>query len=175
MVGNIYYPHMRKSSGSPSRYKLYLQFAVRILVSDYMAFLFSYGERYARRRRRLSLADESIHIGIQSRETIAWDVSYLSLKVDDELKLNFYIRADCSVKNKGNQPELLGRVFRCSLRMEGDLLVFELAKQDGALIRHFWFDREIAQGVFHPVVVEIQKCIHSGKYRRNALLTEHSR
>jgi len=88
---------------------------------------------------------------------------YLSLKINEELKLNFFIRTDYSVNNKDNMPELHDAVFRCSIRATGEHLAFELTEQDGTLIRLFWFDKQIAQGSFCPVVDEIQKHLYLGE------------
>ncbi|WP_085541006.1 hypothetical protein [Cedecea sp. NFIX57] len=109
------------------------------------------------------MADESIHVGVQSAGRIKWGTTYLSLRVNNELTMVFYLRADYSVNNHENQPEFREAVFRCSVRAKGERLAFELAGWDGTVIRHFWLDRQVKQGTFWPVVDEIQKYLHPGE------------
>lgn len=166
MTGNRYYSHMRKSSGSFSRYKLTLQSAVGVFFSDYRDYVshaFVYSDRHTRRRRDLIVADESIHAGIPLAGEIKWDVTYLSLRVNEDLNMNFFIRTDYSLNNHWNIPEFYEKVFKCTVRVVGQHLFFDLAEQDGTLIRHFCFNMPITQGNFRPVVAEIQKYLHHGK------------
>lgn len=166
MTGNRYYLYMRKSSGSFSRYKLSLQSAVSIFFSDYRDYVshaFVCNDSHTRRRRELIVADDSIHAGTPVAGIIKWDVTYLSLRVNEDLKMNFFIRTDYSLNNQGDIPEFFEKVFQCSVWAVGEHLLFDLKERDGTLIRHFCFNRPVTKGTFRPVVAEIQKYLHLGK------------
>lgn len=165
MDGNRYYPHMRKRYESFSRYKFMLQSVVSAFVLDYRGYIssgFVCDCCHVRRGRKLIMADGTIHIGVRLAGRVTWDVTYLGLKVNEKLEIDFYIRTGYLVSHHGNIPVIHEELFRCTVRAVGEQLAFELAKQDGVLIRRFWFDRPIVKGVFYPVVCEIRKHLHPG-------------
>jgi hypothetical protein len=164
MAGNRYFPSMRKSAGSLSRYIFSLQSAVATFIADYLDYVacsFLCEDRYPEQ----DIDGESIHIGQMSAGRIKWDVCYLSLRINDATKMDFFIRADYSVSTKKALPKLHQQIFWCTIWAAGDHLAFELAEFDGSLIQCFWLDRKVVQGTFRPVVDEIRRYIHAGQRR----------
>jgi len=164
----------RKKRSQSSEYKLLLQSAAAMLVSDYTMDEFLPGRPPTRRRGRQEYTSEfsTIQIGEEVKQDIIWGIGYIGLKMDNEMKLNFCINAKMLVDHACHSTENISKVFRCSIWVSVDILRVRLADQNGDLLKNFWFDEEITQGVFQPVVKEIKKCLQHQRHRMRTFTSQ---
>jgi hypothetical protein len=158
----------RKDRTLFSEYKLQLQSAVAMLVHDYTMDVFLHDDNYIqqRERRKLPYISSSMHIGMEAKKGIIWDVNYIGLKVSDDLKMNFCVRAKLSYDNLRSKSETVSQIFKCSIWRVVGILRLRLADEDGNLIKNFQFDEEVTSGLFQPVVQEIKRKMRHKKSER---------
>jgi hypothetical protein len=140
-----------------SEHNLFLQSTVAIFVSYYALAMFrnSNGYTWRRNKRGLLNASSLINVGVEGKKGIDWDVSYIALKPDNELKLHFFIQVDLHTDYEHRLPDTFSKVFKCSVWVIAEHLWFRLSDRNGNTIRSFNFEKKFTPGVFEPVVQEI--------------------